>query len=345
MLILFQPNATRAQRDAVAAQADDLGLRNDALSFDGGFALRLAGPAAALKSEAFEKLAGVRAVRKLSQKFSLSSRDAKPESTVVDLGDGVRIGDGSCVMIAGPCSIENEDQAFTIAHAIREAGVRIMRGGLFKPRTSPFSFQGLGADGFELMKRVREECGLKFVTEAMDEESLEIVKEHADMIQIGSRNMQNFALLKRVGRARKPVLLKRGMSSTFNEMMLAADYILSGGNGNLVLCERGVRTFADHTRNTLDLSVVPLAKQLSHLPIIVDPSHGTGRRDLVTPMALAGIASGADGLIIEVHNNPDCALSDGDQSLTIEGFLEFLPRARAVAEAMGSSFSSAPAQV
>lgn len=345
MLILFTPDATASQRDAAAAQAHDLGLSSHAMRFDGVQCLRLEGPKAAQQPAAFTALAGVAAARPLGQKFSLSSRDAKPESTVVDLGDGVQIGNGELCVIAGPCSIENEDQALTIAYAIREAGVQIMRGGLFKPRTSPFSFQGLGADGFELMDRVRAETGLKFVTEAMDEESLAIVEERADMIQIGSRNMQNFALLKRVGKSSKPVLLKRGMSSTFNELMLAADYILAGGNSQVVLCERGVRTFADHTRNTLDLSVVPLAKQLSHLPVIVDPSHGTGRRDLVPQMALAGIAAGADGLIIEVHNAPECALSDGDQSLTIEGFLDFLPKARAVASALGVSMSTATASV
>jgi 3-deoxy-7-phosphoheptulonate synthase len=237
--------------------------------------------------------------------------------------------------MAGPCSFESEQQVLAIARAVKAAGATIMRGGLFKPRTSPFTFQGLQDDGFRLMATVRAETGLRFVTEAVDEHSLELVEEHADMIQIGARNMQNFSLLKRAGQAKKPVLLKRGMSATLEEWLTAADYILSGGNPNIVLCERGIRTFVVHTRNTLDLSAVPAAKELSHLPIIVDPSHGTGIRNYVPPMALAAVAAGADGIMVEVHNDPEQAKSDGAQSLFIEQFEEMMKSIPAVAKAVG----------
>jgi 3-deoxy-7-phosphoheptulonate synthase len=275
--------------------------------------------------------------------FLLSARSIRPQSTIVDLGGGVRIGAGDLTLIAGPCSIESVEQAVEVARAVTAAGATIMRGGLFKPRTSPFSFQGLETPGFEVMDTVRRETGIRFVTEAVDEASLDLVERHADMIQIGSRNMQNFALLKAAGRASKPVLLKRGFSATVDELLMAADYILAGGNpGGVVVCERGIRTFCTHTRNTLDLNAVPLLKQLSHLPVIVDPSHGTGRRDLIAPMSLAAVAAGADGLIIEVHPNPDCALSDGDQSLTTAEFAALTPRIVAVASAIGMRLATRP---
>ncbi len=269
------------------------------------------------------------------QSFVLSSRQVQSRDTVIDLGDGVTIGNGSLTVIAGPCSIESYEQATEIAVAVRDSGAQIMRGGLWKPRTSPFSFQGLEAKGLEIMDRVRAETGIKFVTEAVDEASLALVEAHADMIQIGSRNMQNFALLKRAAKSSKPVLLKRGFAATIDDLLMAADYLLAGGNRNVAICERGIRTFCTHSRNTLDLNAVPILRQLSHLPVIVDPSHGTGRRDLVPTMACASVAAGAQGLIVEVHHQPERAMSDGDQSLSIPEFAAMMPRVAGVASALG----------
>jgi 3-deoxy-7-phosphoheptulonate synthase len=233
--------------------------------------------------------------------------------------------------MAGPCAIESREQAFAVAERVAQAGAQFFRGGAYKPRTSPYSFQGLGEEGLQIMAEVRDKFGLKIVTEAIDNESLELVEEYADIIQIGARNMQNFSLLKRAGRARKPVLLKRGMSATLEEFLMAAEYIMSEGNYRVILCERGVRTFADHTRNTLDLSLVPAVQRLSHLPILVDPSHGTGKRNKVTPLSRAAVAVGADGLIVEVHTEPDRALSDGMQSLFPEQFEELMSQVRQIA--------------
>jgi len=276
----------------------------------------------------------------------LASREVQARDTVIDLGDGVRIGGhGELALIAGPCSIESFDQAIRVARAVRDAGATIMRGGLWKPRTSPFSFQGLEANGFEIMDRVRAETGIKFVTEAVDEESLELVEAHADMIQIGSRNMQNFALLKKAAKCSKPVMLKRGFSATVDDLLAAADYLIAGGNARVALCERGIRTFATHTRNTLDLNAVPLLRGLTHLPIIVDPSHGTGRRDLVTAMSCAAVAAGAQGLMVEVHHEPECAMSDGDQSLSLDEYAALVPRVTAVATAVGMTVAGAVARV
>jgi 3-deoxy-7-phosphoheptulonate synthase len=284
-------------------------------------------------------VAGLRSVDRVvpwSHEFVLSSREVQAADTVIDLGDGVRIGgESELTLIAGPCSIESFDQAMRIAVAVKEAGATVMRGGLWKPRTSPFSFQGLEANGFEIMDRVRAATGIKFVTEAVDEESLELVEAHADMIQIGSRNMQNFALLKKVAKCSKPVMLKRGFSATVDDLLSAADYLLAGGNARVALCERGIRTFATHSRNTLDLNAVPLLRGLSHLPVVVDPSHGTGRRDLIAPMSMAAVAAGAQGLMVEVHHDPDHAKSDGAQSLSLEDFVALVPRVIAVAGAVG----------
>jgi 3-deoxy-7-phosphoheptulonate synthase len=243
--------------------------------------------------------------------------------------------------MAGPCAIENREQAFATAAIVQKAGAKFFRGGAYKPRTSPYSFQGLGLDGLKIMVEIRQRFGLKIVTEAVDNESLDLVEEHADMIQIGARNMQNFSLLKRAGRAKKPVLLKRGMSATLEEFLMAAEYIMSEGNYNVILCERGVRTFADHTRNTLDLSVVPAVQRLSHLPILVDPSHGTGKRNKVLPLSRAAVAVGADGLLIEVHNNPDRALSDGMQSIFPEQFEELMQEIRQIAAVVHRSVPAA----
>lgn len=252
--------------------------------------------------------------------FRLVSRKHKPENTVINLG-GIEIGNGEDpVVIAGPCSVENEAQILEIAWQVKESGAKLLRGGAFKPRTNPYSFQGLGEEGLKLLRKAGDETGLPVVTEVMDTRDVPLVSQYADVLQIGSRNMQNFPLLKTVGKLHQPVLLKRGMSATLTEFLMSAEYILSGGNDQVILCERGIRTFSDFSRNTLDLNIVPAIKQLSHLPIIVDPSHGTGKRDLVMPMSLAALAAGADGLIIEVHPQPDASITDGFQTIDFEQF-------------------------
>jgi 3-deoxy-7-phosphoheptulonate synthase len=338
MLILMKSNAGAEQLEAVAARVRELGLTPHPLKSSSRTVVGVTGEYNGLDPAVFSALAGVSKVMRLSAPFKLAAREFHEDDTVVDVS-GVKVGAGQklCIM-AGPCSFESETQVMAIAHAVKDAGASIMRGGLFKPRTSPFTFQGLRDDGFKLMQAVRVETGLRFVTEAVDERSLALVEEHADMIQIGARNMQNFALLKKAGQARKPVLLKRGMSATLDEWLTAADYVLSEGNTQVVLCERGIRTFANHTRNTLDLSVVPAVKELSHLPVIVDPSHGTGMRNYVPPMALAAVAAGADGIMVEVHNDPEQAKSDGAQSLFIQQFTEMAKQIPEVAKAVGRSF-------
>ena len=269
--------------------------------------------------EALAAAPGVEEVVPIAQPFKLVSRQVKPQRSVVEVG-GVRIGDGSFTVIAGPCSVESSQQLFSTARAVKAAGARLLRGGAYKPRTSPYEFQGLGVEALKLLRQVREEIGLPVVTEVMSTEDVDLICEHADMLQVGARNMQNFALLRRLARVDKPILLKRGPSASVREWLLAAEYLLAGGNRNVVLCERGIKTFETETRNTLDLASVALARELSHLPVIADPSHGTGRRSLIPPMSRAAAALGADGLIVEVHPCPERALSDGAQSLDFEGF-------------------------
>jgi 3-deoxy-7-phosphoheptulonate synthase len=277
-------------------------------------------------------------VIRVSKPYKLVSRDVKQEDTVIRFpGTNATIGGRDLAVIAGPCSIESREQAFTIAEQIVRAGAQFFRGGAYKPRTSPYAFQGMGEDGLKIMAEIRDKFGLRIVTEALDNESLDLVAEYADVIQIGARNMQNFSLLKRAGRTRKPVLVKRGMSATLDELLMAAEYVMSEGNYQVILCERGVRTFADHTRNTLDLSIVPAVQRLSHLPIIVDPSHGTGKRNMVLPLARAGAAVGADGLMIEVHHQPDKALSDGAQSMYPDQFVELMDEIAQIAGAVHRS--------
>ena len=260
-------------------------------------------------------------VIRVSKAYKLASRDVKEEDTVIHFpGTDASIGGRDLAIVAGPCSIENRDQAFEIAELVAAAGAQFFRGGAYKPRTSPYAFQGLGLEALRIMAEIRERYGLRIVTEAIDNESLELVAEWADVIQIGARNMQNFSLLKKAGKLRKPVLLKRGLSATLEEFLMSAEYIMSEGNYQVILCERGVRTFADHTRNTLDLSIVPAVQRVSHLPILVDPSHGTGKRDSVLPMGRAAVATGCDGILVEVHNHPEKALSDGPQSIYPDQF-------------------------
>jgi 3-deoxy-7-phosphoheptulonate synthase len=289
-------------------------------------AIGITGNKGEVEAGSLEEMPGVQEVIRVSKPYKLVSRDTKPDNSVIKFAAAnantqpVTIGGRDLAIIAGPCGIESRDQAFTIAERVARAGAQFFRGGAYKPRTSPYSFQGMGEEGLKIMAEIREHFGLLIVTEAVDYESLDLVDQYADMIQIGARNMQNFSLLKRAGRAHKPVLLKRGISATLEEFLMAAEYIMSEGNYNIVLCERGVRTFADHTRNTLDLSIVPAVQRLSHLPIVVDPSHGTGKRNKVTPLSRAAVAVGADGLIVEVHHDPDRALSDGMQSLYPDQF-------------------------
>jgi 3-deoxy-7-phosphoheptulonate synthase len=277
----------------------------------------------------FETLHGVAEAIRVTKPYKLVTLDLRPEKSVVRVGDA-EIGGEELAIIAGPCAVESREQLFAVAEVVRRSGARFFRGGAFKPRTSPYAFQGLGEEGLRLLAEVREAFGLKIVTEAVDEASADLVDQYADVFQVGARNMQNFSLLKRAGRSRLPVLLKRGLSATVDEWLLAAEYIMAEGNYNIVLCERGVRTFAQHTRNTLDLAAVPAVQRISHLPVVIDPSHGTGKNHMVTPLARAGVAVGADGLIIEVHNQPELALSDGAQSLTLEQYEQLAREVRAI---------------
>lgn len=291
--------------------------------------------------EALECLPCVDSVLRVTKPYKLASREFHPEDTLVDVPvactskGAVQIGGASVVMMAGPCTVESEKQLMTTAQAVRKEGAVILRGGAFKPSTSPYGFRGMGEEGLKLLARARSEFGMAVITEVMTPSDVPMVCEYADILQIGTRNMQNYMLLDEVGRTNKPVVLKRGMSATIEEWLLAAEYILFQGNRNVILCERGIRTFEKVTRNTMDISAIPLIKRLSHLPIISDPSQGTGRRDLVTPMSLASIAAGSDGLLIEVHPNPDEALKDGAQSLTIDQFQDLMPQVQAIAQAIG----------
>jgi len=277
----------------------------------------------------FENLPGVAEAIRVSKPYKLITLDLKQDRTIVDIG-GAKIGNGSLAMIAGPCAIETPQQAFAVAEIVKKSGAKFFRGGAFKPRTSPYAFAGLGEEGLKILVDVREKFDLRIVSEALDEPGVDLVEKYADMIQIGARNMQNYTLLRRVGRSKLPVLLKRGMAATLEEWLLAAEYIMSEGNYQVVLCERGVRTFAQHTRNTLDLAAVPAVRRISHLPIIIDASHGTGKNYMVTPLARAGVAVGADGLMIEVHCKPEEALSDGAQALTLDEFEQMANEVRAI---------------
>ena len=340
MLVVMKVNASEADVKAVCEKIESLGLRAHAIPGAQRTAIGITGNRGEVEPGAIEAFECVQEVIRVSKPYKLVSRELKEENTVVRFpGSDAAVGGKEIAVIAGPCGIESREQAFTTAERVAKAGAQFFRGGAYKPRTSPYAFQGLGEEALQIMAEVRERFGLLIVTEAVDHESLALVDEYADVIQIGARNMQNFSLLKRAGRARKPVLLKRGMSATLEEFLMAAEYIMSEGNYNVILCERGVRTFADHTRNTLDLSVVPAVQRLSHLPIIVDPSHGTGKRNKVTPLSRAAVAVGADGLIIEVHPDPDKALSDGNQSLYPDQFDSLMVEVRQIAAVLGRSIA------
>jgi 3-deoxy-7-phosphoheptulonate synthase len=321
MLVVMKAQATPEEIQAVCEHIEQLGFRAHPLPGAQRTAIGITGNPGEIDRGNFEDLSGVADVIRVSKPYKLASRDVKEEDTVIRFaGTDASIGGRSLAIVAGPCSIESREQAFAIAEQVAAAGAQFFRGGAYKPRTSPYAFQGLGVEALKIMSEIREEFGLRIITEAIDNETLGLVAEWADVIQIGARNMQNFSLLKHAGRLRKPVLLKRGMSATLDEFLMAAEYIMSEGNYEVILCERGVRTFADHTRNTLDLSIVPAVQKLSHLPILVDPSHGTGKRDKVLPMARAAVAVGADGILVEVHHQPDKALSDGPQSIYPDQF-------------------------
>ena len=324
MLVVMQSHATEEQIREVCKRIESLGLKAHPMPGSLRTAIGITGNKGAIDLGILESLPGVIECIPVSKPYKLVSRDTKQEDTILRIptpsGD-VIVGGDKIALVAGPCAVETEEQCLAIAERLKKSGVRLFRGGAYKPRTSPYSFQGLGEDGLKILSKVRATYGFGIVTEAVDNESLDLVEEYADVIQIGARNMQNFSLLKRAGRAKKPVLLKRGMSATLDEFLMAAEYILSEGNYNVMLCERGVRTFSDFSRNTLDLAVVPAVKKRSHLPIFVDPSHGTGKRHKVLPLSRAAVAVGADGLLIEVHHEPEKALSDGMQSLLPEEFI------------------------
>jgi 3-deoxy-7-phosphoheptulonate synthase len=342
MLVVMQSNATEEQVRAVCERIESLGYRAHPMPGAGRTAIGITGNSGAVETGSLDSMPGVVECIAVSKPYKLVSRDLKPENTVVRIptpSGEVSFGGKAVGMVAGPCAIESREQAFTIAEKIRASGARLFRGGAYKPRTSPYSFQGMGEEGLKILAEVRDKFGLGVITEAIDNESLDLVEKYADVIQIGARNMQNFSLLKRAGRARKPVLLKRGMSATLDELLMAAEYIMSEGNYNVILCERGVRTFTDHTRNTLDLSVVPAVQRLSHLPIVVDPSHGTGRRNKVLPLSRASVAVGADGILVEVHHDPARALSDGPQSILPEEFTQLMREARDIAAVLGRTLN------
>ena len=331
MLIVMKADATPSQVDAVVRVIEELGFRAHPMPGTSRTAIGITGNRGAVDPSHFENLPGVSEAVRVSKPYKLVTLDLRAEKTVVRIGEA-SIGGDELAIIAGPCAIESREQAFTVAEAVRRSGAKFFRGGAFKPRTSPYAFQGLGEDGLKILEEIRDAYGLKIVTEAMDEPGVELLERYADVIQIGARSMQNFPLLRRVGKSRLPILLKRGLSATLDEWLLAAEYIMAEGNYQVILCERGIRTFAQHTRNTLDLSAIPAVRRISHLPVIVDPSHGTGKNFMVTPLARAGVAVGADGLIIEVHNQPDHALCDGAQALTIDQYEQLVSEVRAIHE-------------
>ena len=339
MLVVMKAQASTKEVEAVCKKIESLGYKAHSIPGAQRTAIGITGNRGEVNPTPIEEMPGVAEVIRVSKAYKLVSRDVKPDDTIVRFANGATIGGREIALIAGPCAIETREQAFSTAEQVARTGARFFRGGAFKPRTSPYTFQGLGEEALKIMAEIRERFGLLIVTEAVDNESLELVEKYADMIQIGARNMQNFSLLRRAGMSRKPVLLKRGMSATLEEFLMAAEYVMSEGNYNVVLCERGVRTFADHTRNTLDLSIVPAVQRLSHLPIIVDPSHGTGKRNKVLPLGRAAIAVGASGLIVEVHCDPERALSDGMQSLFPSDFETLVKEAGAIAAVLGKTIA------
>ena len=335
MIIITQPTVTDAQIDHIVARIEEFGLRSQVMRGETRVVIGVIGPDELVREKPLGAIPGVESVVPVMKPYKLVAQENGSLPPPVSIGD-VKIGSGQrVVLISGPCSVESKKRLLAIANAVKKAGARVLRGGAFKPRTSPYSFQGLGEDGLRYLAQARAATGLPIITEIMDTRDLERVEQYADCLQIGSRNMQNFALLKEVGRSRLPVMLKRGFSATINDLLLSAEYILSEGNPRVLLCERGIRTFETMTRNTLDLNAVPILKAKTRLPVVVDPTHGIGLRDFVPQMSLAAVAAGADALMIEVHDDPERARSDGEQALRPEAFADLVRRIRAVAEAVG----------
>ncbi len=334
MIIVMSPTSTKENLEKVEQKITQAGLKYHLSTGDERTIVGVIGDKKIIAGLQMNSLDGVEKTVRITEKYKLVSREFKPDDTVVDVG-GVKVGAGHLTVMAGPCAVESMEQLLEAAECVKDCGAEFLRGGAFKPRTSPYDFQGLADEGLKLLREAADKTGLKVVTEIVNINDVELITKYADMIQIGARNMQNFQLLKEVGKVRTPVLLKRGLSATISEWLNAAEYIMAGGNANVILCERGIRTYETYTRNTLDLSAVAAVKEISHLPIIVDPSHGTGRWQMVPAMARAAIAAGADGLIIEVHPHPEVALSDGDQSLTPENFRKTMGEVRDIARFMG----------
>jgi len=331
MLIVMKSDATREDIARVEEVIEKLGFRPHVMPGESRTAIGVTGNPGAIDPTHFENLSGVAEAIRVTKPYKLISKDLRPEKSVIKVGNAT-IGGDELAIIAGPCAVETVDQVFKAAEAVAASGTKFFRGGAFKPRTSPYAFQGKGEDGLKILAEVRDQFGLNIVTEAMDEHGVDLVEKYGDCIQIGARNMQNFSLLKYVGQTRKPILLKRGLAATLEEFLLAAEYVMAEGNYDVILCERGIRTFGNHARNTMDLSVVPAVHRLTHLPIIVDPSHGTGRNYMVNPLARAGVAVGADGLIIEIHPCPEEALCDGAQALTLDQYAELYSQVKAIHE-------------
>lgn len=336
MLIVMNTGATETEVDGVCARIRELGFEPHEIPGANRTAIGVTGNKGALDPALFNRLAGVREAVAVSRPYKLVSREVKPQSTVIEVG-GVTIGGGTLTVMAGPCSVENREQVLSTAEHVKAQGAHILRGGAFKPRTSPYDFQGLREDGLKLLAEARDKTGMPIITEVKDTETLPLVAQYSDILQIGARNMQNFSLLEAVGKLKKPVMLKRGPSATVKEWLMAAEYIVSRGNYEVMLCERGIRTFETLTRNTLDLGIVPLLRQLTHLPVVVDPSHGTGVAGAVTPMARAAVAAGCDSIHVEVHPEPARALSDGPQALTFDGFNALMKDLRNIASAVGQT--------
>jgi 3-deoxy-7-phosphoheptulonate synthase len=344
MLVVMSHNAADADVRRVIDVIHEMGYEARPIPGRQRTAIGLIGNDGKVDSGRLEALPEVLQVIHVTQPYKQVSREWRSDPTIIELANGTRIGGDEVVLMAGPCSVESTEQIVSIAHRLRQSGATVLRGGAFKPRTSPYAFQGLGVDALRMLAIAREETGLAIVTEALEPETVDVVAQYADIIQIGARNMQNYPLLRRAGRTGKPVLLKRGLAATIKELLLSAEYVLAEGNEQVILCERGIRSFDDQTRNLLDLTAIPVVKSLSHLPIIADPSHGTGIRAKVTPMARAAVAAGADGLLIEVHPNPDRALSDGAQSLWPEQFDELVQQVAGIAEAIGRRIAVMPAR-
>ncbi|HUX85697.1 MAG TPA: 3-deoxy-7-phosphoheptulonate synthase [Chloroflexota bacterium] len=334
MIVIMEKRATPEQIEHVVARVEELGFRAHLSAGEERTIIGVIGDERPLSTEVLEAIEGVERVVPVLQPFKLASRDFKPDNSVIRIGD-VKVGGDEIVIMAGPCAVESREQIFEVAWAVKEAGAKVLRGGAFKPRTSPYTFQGMGLAGLELLGEVRETVGIPVVSEVMSIAEIDVMSKYVDVLQTGARNMQNYSLLQEVGKTTMPILLKRGMMSTIHEWLMSAEYVLSNRNYNVILCERGIRTFETATRNTLDINAVPVAKQLTHLPVMVDPSHATGKANLVAAAAKAAVAAGADGLIIEVHPNPDRALSDGVQSIKPEALQKLMIELRQIAQAIG----------